>query len=282
MSGHLALVEAFVAVRPDEVARRLERLPPGDAGLVLADPSPSAGARVLERMAPALATRTLEAMPHEAATGVLEATPPDALAALLRPLGAETATRLIAGMPTARARATQALLVHGPDTAGGVMSPQVLAVPVAGTVADARTVAEAQPAAVADGVFAVGPSGELVGVIEIADLMTADPDVPLRGLVTETASIAASAPLKAAFGHHGWRDRDTLPVVTTERRLAGVLRYRRLRQVLAKDDGGDGERGVRTVIALGEIYWLGLCGLLEGIAAAAREPGDQASEGVRS
>jgi hypothetical protein len=48
---------------------------------------------------------------------------------------------------------------------------------------------------------------------------------------------------------------------------------RQLRE-LADSSGGD-DRTVRTMMALGEIYWLGLCGLLQGIAATASEsPGE--------
>ena len=67
-------------------------------------------------------------------------------------------------------------------------------------------------------------------------------------------------------------------MVDHDGRFLGVLRHRRMRQLQEEDTPASGDdRAVRTVMALGEVYWLGLCGLLQGIAATASEsaaPGD--------
>jgi hypothetical protein len=45
-----------------------------------------------------------------------------------------------------------------------------------------------------------------------------------------------------------------------------------MRQLLETHrQGTPGEPAVQTVMALGEIYWLGLCGLLQGFATTAAD-----------
>jgi hypothetical protein len=82
--------------------------------------------------------------------------------------------------------------------------------------------------------------------------------------------LSAEAPLESVFVHPGWREFDALPVVDRDRRFLGVIRHRRMRQLVEQSRSlTDEGQAVRTVLALGEIYWLGLCGLLQGIATTA-------------
>ncbi|HUF47959.1 MAG TPA: hypothetical protein VMM93_09085, partial [Vicinamibacterales bacterium] len=113
----------------------------------------------------------------------------------------------------------------------------------------------------------------LVGVFDLAELQQADADQPVRAIANSSVTwLSADAPLASVFAHPGWRTLDAMPVVDDGRRFLGVLRHRTMRQLQEQDTPASGDdRTVRTVMALGEIYWLGLCGLLQGIAVTASE-----------
>jgi hypothetical protein len=75
-----------------------------------------------------------------------------------------------------------------------------------------------------------------------------------------------------------------MPVTDEEGRLVGAIRYQTLRRLEQEADGGEGARRTTvTVGALGELFHLGLAGMVEGVAAAAaprpsRAPIDDSDE----
>jgi len=274
VSASLALVERYVAMHPETAARHVERTSTADQAVVIGALPADAGATLLRFMAPTVAARTLTALDPEAAAARLEALPLDLASSLVRLLDPADVTRLLDAMPTARRDAMRALLAHPPHTAGGVMDPLVFTIPMAATVGEARALVEREPGHLYYYVFVVDADHHLAGVFDIAELMQADPSSPLALIVkTHVVWIAAGTTLDAVVVHPGWREFDALPVVGDDRRFLGVVRHRRVRQLAAMERPPTGDdRAVRTVMALGEIYWLGLCGLLQGISGTASEP----------
>jgi magnesium transporter len=274
VTAALTLVEQYVATHPEAAARHVERAGSADQAGVLSALAPAHGATLLRHMAPAMAARALGALDPPAAADALAELALDVASSLVRRLEPLTVERLLDAMAADTGRAIRALLVHAPNTAGGVMDPLVLTVPAAATVGEARALVAREPRHLYYYVFVVDDLHRLAGVFDVAELMQADPDEPLSAIVkTHVVWIAAGATIDAVVVHPGWRDLDALPVLGEDRRFLGVLRHRRVRQLVERGQPTAGDdRAVRTVMALGEIYWLGLCGLLQGISATASEP----------
>jgi Mg/Co/Ni transporter MgtE len=274
VTAALMLVEQYVTTHPEGAARRVERASDADQARIVASLPPPQCATLLRHMAPAMAVRALSTLNPEAAADALALLPLDLTASLVRRLDAVAAEPLLDAMPATLREAVRALLAHAPNTAGGVMDPLVLTVPLAATVGEARTIVEREPGHLYYYVFVVDGEHRLTGVCDLAELMQADPADPLQVVVKAgVVWIAASTPLDAVVVHPAWQHFDALPVVGESRRFLGLLRHRRVRQIVAQGAQATGQDGaVRTVVALGEIYWLGLCGLLQGISATASEP----------
>jgi Mg/Co/Ni transporter MgtE len=83
----------------------------------------------------------------------------------------------------------RSLLAHNPDTAGGLMSPDLVSVSVEATVADAleavRTSSGDLPWQAASMVFLVEGDGRLLASVSVVDLLRTASDRPLRDLVQE-------------------------------------------------------------------------------------------------
>ena len=273
MSARLGLVEHYATTYPDDVARHVERLDPGDAVVVLSALPHTTAAALLPHLAPGHAARIVADMPGDVAAAVTGLMGVDRAAALLRRMDPSVVSRILGALPADQARGVSALLAHGPATAGGVMDPDVFTVPAAATVADVRALLDRTPEHLYYYVYVVDTEHRLAGVFDLAELMQADPGQPVRSIIKPGVTwLSADAPLESVFAYPGWRALDAMPVVDNERRFLGVLRHRRVRQLQEQELPASGDdRTVRTVMALGEIYWLGLCGLLQGIASTATE-----------
>jgi hypothetical protein len=77
-------------------------------------------------------------------------------------------------------------------------------------------------------------------------------------------------PVRADFAsvlaHPGWRDFHVLPVVDDSDVFVGVIRHEKLRS-LEDTAKKPGNQAVSTMLSLGELYWIGLTGMLAGVAA---------------
>ena len=74
----------------------------------------------------------------------------------------------------------------------------------------------------------------------------------------------------------GGRSGARFPVVDEGGLFLGAVRAERLRQMIHGADGRRRRAGQETVVALGELYWLGLSGLFTGLA---RREGREEEEG---
>lgn len=279
MSPSLTLVEQYVETHPAEVARQLERAQPDEAAAVVSSLQPAYGAELLSELAPGPAADVVAVLPADAIDRLGERISPDDWASWLRRCRSDAATRVLASLPAATADSVQVLMRHAPDTVGAAMDPAVPALPLTLTVGEARALLAKHTTGIPVA-FAVDDARQLVGRIDVERLMTAPGDAPLETtVVRHTPWLAAGALLSSVATHPAWRDVDALPVASENQRVVGALSHRRLRQRLDHQAPADGdERVARTVIALGEIYWLGLCGLLQGIAETATEPARTGSE----
>jgi magnesium transporter len=268
-----ALLAHYAVTHPDDVARQVDQLPGEDLGPLLMAMGAETAAELLPRLAQTQAARALVELEPEHAAAVLGDIPLDIAASLVRRLDQAAAGRLVDALPVDRATPVRALLCYPAQSAGGIMDPHVLTAPLSASVADARTLISDQSTHLDYYVYVFDTGHRLVGVVDVAELLQADPKQPLQAVMhTSVQWLAAEASLDAVFVHPGWHLYDALPVLGDDRRFLGVIRHRRMRQLLETHrQGTPGEPAVQTVMALGEIYWLGLCGLLQGFATTAAD-----------
>lgn len=183
-------------------AETLGEMEPEDSAELLAELDPKEAIRILSRMDPDDAVDLLEELPASAQTE------------LLSHLDREEAT-VLAG-----------LLAFPPDTAGGLMSPEVIALPLSMTVQEAidslrRRVEEAETIYYA---YAVDEQGRLLGVFSLRDMALARPDSPLSSLLKrDVISIPVEADAEEVARLFDKYNFYALPVVNTDGNLLGII-----------------------------------------------------------
>ncbi|MBI4516397.1 MAG: magnesium transporter [Deltaproteobacteria bacterium] len=130
-------------------------------------------------------TQLIETVPPARAADILEEMPPDEAADLLGELPEEKTTALLKEMEREEAEEVRELLTYAPDTAGGMMTPEFVALPVDLSVADTferlRQIAPDVEAIYY--LFVVDGEGGLVGVLNLRHLILAEPSAHLRDIM---------------------------------------------------------------------------------------------------
>ncbi|HXZ99819.1 MAG TPA: CBS domain-containing protein [Candidatus Binatia bacterium] len=220
--------------------RRLRRLHPAEIADIVEQASHEEGEEIISAVHadPELEADVFEELNTEHQVEFLRSRSDADAAAVLAEMGSDDAADLIteldqerrapilAQLPPAKQAKVRALLSYSPESAGGLMSPDYVAVPVAATVAEALAAvrsADLSPQVLTD-VFLVEAEGRLVGAAPLVSLIQASETDGLSDLVQrgDTAlelddDLPEVARLMTDF------NLSVAPVVDDERRLVGVI-----------------------------------------------------------
>jgi len=137
---------------------------------------------------PRIQTQLLETVSPDDAADILEEMPPDEAADLLSELPQETSTALLRKMEVEDAQDVRELLTYPPDTAGGMMTTEFVALPEELTVEETfgRLRGAAPDVEVIYYLFVVDAERRLVGVLTLRHLILAQPAASLREIMIES------------------------------------------------------------------------------------------------
>lgn len=214
---------AFMRAHPAQAARVLEALAPAAAAALLARVPARLGAPVLAAMLPNAAARALSGLQEEHALALLGELRTQPVVAVLRHVAEPRRARLIAGLPTGAALASQLLLGYSEDAVGAWTDPDVLALPGTTSAADALERVRHMEGIV-QRVFVTSGDGRLEGWVPLPALLRASAGAGLASIMSRPeAVLTAQTPLAGAVGHPGWERSSLLPVVESGGRLLGVF-----------------------------------------------------------
>ena len=271
------LLAQFATDHPAEVASALAAMPHREAALVLGDLAPTAAAGLLHYLPSLSAALALAQLSIEEAAAILIAVRPDIAASILRATPNERRAAVVECFPERRQAVIANLLIYAEDTAGALMDPSVLTAFEQEPVRQVLARLQRNPAHALYYLYVVADDQRLVGVVNMRELMGARPDASLASVCTRrVASIAASATWQTVVEHPAWGSVHALPVVDQADRFVGVLRYETARD-LERRQASDAltASGLQTVVALGEVFGLGLRGIFQWPASEAASSGDR-------
>lgn len=223
---------------------------------------------VIAAMSDHVAAECVAAMDPARAAAVLEVLDLDQASALLRRISGPERELILEVVSPDRVAQLRRVLAFAPGSAGALMDPKVLSVPETLTAAEALEHVRAAPHLAIYYLYIYDENSRLCGVVNLRELMLAEPRTPLREMMaTGVDRLLATADRKAILVHPGWTEYHALPVVDGGGRFVGALRYETLRRL---------EGQARTEVpsaslaaSLGELYWVGLSGILRGMGHVA-------------
>lgn len=149
--------------------------------------NPAVEADVFEELDPEHQVEFLRERSDAEAAEVLGAMEADDAADLIGELEQERREPLLRLLPAKQQRKIRALLGYNPETAGGLMSPDFVALPDSATVAQALDELRRTdlPEETVTTVFARDAAGRLSGVVSVVMLLKHDPSTPLSVVISQ-------------------------------------------------------------------------------------------------
>lgn len=264
MTATERLSEAFLVRRPQEAARYLERIPLETLSDFLAAHDPSTSAPILQSLALGMGVACLAAMDCRAAQALLAALPLDVQVMMLRVIETVVRNRLLEGMDPEARESVARRLRYPEGTAGTLMDPLQVTVPSDMTTGGAVEWVRVFRRASGHYTYVLDRDHRLVGVVTLSELLRADTETLVQSVMrARVFRIPATLSQEDVIRSPYWRQFRALPVVDGQDRFLGAIRYQTaqaLRDELLRTRNDHGLLG--TVLAIGELYWVGLTGML--------------------
>ena len=185
-----------------------------------------AAAEPLGEMEPEDSAELLREIDRDEAIKILSRMDPDDAVDVLDELPENVQDELLSRLRKEDAEVLSDLLTYPPDSAGGLMSPDVVALPIDMSVQEAidylrKKVEEVETIYYA---YAVDDDGRLQGVFSLRDMALAQPDAPLAKLLKKDAiSVSVDADAEDVAHLFDKYNYYALPVVDSDHKLLGVI-----------------------------------------------------------
>jgi magnesium transporter len=220
-----ALRERLGAIHPADLAAVLRELPIDErVTLFRLLPREQAGAALSEMDNESLLA-LVQALDQGEVSEILDQMPPDEAADVVETLPEEQAEQILDRMPEAESEEIQELLQYGESTAGGIMTPEFVAVHEDMTIGQALD--QIRKAVTRDGVFyvyVVDDHDHLVGLVPLRRLITADPATPIRMIRRpDVISVSADTDQEEVARLVTKHNLMAVPVVDRQNRLIGTI-----------------------------------------------------------
>ncbi|MFA6222702.1 MAG: CBS domain-containing protein [Desulfomonilaceae bacterium] len=193
-------------------------------------------AEAIEEMDPKIQVSIMRQLEPDRAADIMEEMSPDEAADLIADLPHETASGILREMDDEYEEKLIGLLAHEEDEAGGLMTTQFMTLPPDRTIVEAlaHIRRHANEMDVVYYLYIVDDQGKLLGVTNLKELLSNEIFTPLEQIMT-TRVISAKIDdgpndLAGLFAKYGFRG---IPVVDEENRMAGVVRFKALLEILA-------------------------------------------------
>jgi len=224
-----ALNNEYLKRHPEEVARFLDGRSAVETVSFISIATPPVAAQVLERLNPRVAAEAVGRLSLDDARNVIAAMNPARAAPIVVSMPVNQRDALLMRLDARIATEIREMLSYPAESAGALMDPRISAFGEETTVDDAlrkmRTFKEKDIGSI----YLQDAGGRLAGAVPLGEIATATPETKLRDLVRGTTGmVSVTASREEIVEFLNTHRLQTLPVVDSDGRLVGVIRYREL------------------------------------------------------
>jgi magnesium transporter len=213
-------------IGPSEWAALVPRLDPSEVAVLLQWLPDEEIPQLLEELDPSEAAAILRTLSRQEAATLLAGMDPDDATDVVKNLSEPEASQILIRMDPAEAAEIRRLADFPPESAGGIMTPEFVAVSADatadGAIAAIRSLVG--QAETVDYVYVVDVERHLIGVLSLYRLMLSPGDTPVTELIAPTTvRVRASADQETAANLLTERNLLAIPVVDDDDHLLGII-----------------------------------------------------------
>ncbi len=220
--------------------------------------------KLIPLMNPHLMSTVYELMQQEKVVQLFESMEMHYTAFSIRMMNEDLAEKILNTLSAEKSTFIRRLLKYFENSVGSHMDPAVLTLSDRMTVKEALAEAKRHKKKISPDLFVLTSDRRLAGVISLSDLIAADPGNEIRLIMnSKIITIPPETPVQSILNHQEWMDYYALPVVDKTSVFLGSIRLETIRSILVDSDKRKENLGQTAISALGELYQIGLAGLLK-------------------
>jgi magnesium transporter len=241
------LLNIVADIHAADIADIINRLDPEDREFVFSLLDSETGAAVLLELNPPDRQLLLESLPSERVSGYVAHLASDDAADLVAELPPHVAEKVLHAMPVEESTDVKTLMRYAPDTAGGIMGTEFVAVNMRATIKQAirqvRTAAKQNMTVYS--LYVVDDDDVLVGVVSLQDLVLHPPNRRIyKAMNTDSKSVGVDVDQEEVASMFRKYDLVSLPVVDRLGRLVGRITIDDVVDVIEQEHSEDVARMV--------------------------------------
>lgn len=246
---NLAGIEALVKnMNPSDLVGVLEREDPDDRAIIYRLLPRDLAMEVFERFDNAMRADLITGLRDEHVVGVFEHLDPDDRASLVDELPASVSAKLFSGLSEKERELTAPMLGYPSSAIGRHMSTEYVRVRPETTAREALEHVRATGAD-AETIYLLpvtGATRRLEGVAGLRDILLADPETPIKDVMSEPEFVRGSDDAEVAARRAVRTSHLVVPVVDEEKRLIGILTIDDANRIIDRADEEDAARAGAT------------------------------------
>jgi magnesium transporter len=267
-------LKTMLAEEPEQLKDALSEVHPEDIAAVMVDElPPEQAAALLQRLPVAQAAEVLERLPEELRTAMLALWKPETSAEVLTEMAADDRADLINELPEVLresilselqrnepevAEETRVLASYGPDTAGGIMTTEFLALgpgmSCEKAIAEVRRLAQEQNPELIYSLYVLD-AGRLVGVLSLRDLILGEPSAPIAiYMVDGVVQVGPETDQEEVARTFAKYDLAAVPVVDEHGQMLGVVTVDDVVDVVIEEANEDAQK-MAGVVPVDKAYF---------------------------
>jgi Mg/Co/Ni transporter MgtE len=266
------IVAKFLNTHAPEAVLIIEKLENEEISALLSEISFDLAVKALSHMNSYKAAKSMELLDIKLAVVLAERIDILLLELILRQSDDKFQQELLAKISAERSQKIRQKLKYATDAVGAFMNLKVLSLLKDITVGDAETLIRKEKALTTSEVYLTDKEGKIAGILKLHDLMMSKGTGKISSLmIKEIPVFLADDPIQPIINSLVWLDYKAVPVTDKSGLLIGSLQFEDIKKTKLKSDHEFNKQIIETGNALGELYRIGLTGLLQSAGRSDQE-----------
>lgn len=265
MDANQIIIKDFIANHPFAAVQALEQFDAIEVAGFFQKLSSDATLKIFGLMSSKKVADCFLLMPVKKTADLIEIGDPYVIASFLKHLEQPKIDAFLANASSQKRAIIELKMKYIPNSVGALMQPAI-SVHIDMSVGEAIQVIQNSVQKDEFYLYVVDTEGAYKGIVRPKELMIADNNETLENLMITTVSkIYPDVQIKTIMTHSAWFDYHHIPVINKSEKLLGTLPYKSTIDVTQESSDTLDAEIKETGGALGELYSIGLTGLLKSL-----------------